>query len=252
MSKLRLEKSQKKSPLKGKGFYIALGVCLVAIGAAAWTTYDSVVKFQAPTAEESGISAGTPSSRTTQQAGTNVSGVKDDRNSSAASSKKEEVSSAPVSSAPEAASSQTSQPANTEPTLCIFPVGKTVTKEFSGTDPVYSLTFNDWRVHEGVDLSAAVGDVVRSITGGVVKEVYDDPILGKTIIIEHTPGFEAYYCGLGETTLVNKGDSVKMAQEIGSVKSVPGEIVEETHLHLGVKKDGKWINPLDVLEKTES
>ena len=31
-----------------KGFYIALGVCLIAIGVAAWTTYDSVINYATP------------------------------------------------------------------------------------------------------------------------------------------------------------------------------------------------------------
>ena len=36
-----------------KGFYIALGVCLIAIGVAAWTTYDSVINYATPEEEPS-------------------------------------------------------------------------------------------------------------------------------------------------------------------------------------------------------
>lgn len=67
MSSLHYEKKHK--PSGGKGFYIALGVCLIAIGVASWTTYDSVVKF---TEEESSSSSYTQS---TQQTQNNVEGV---------------------------------------------------------------------------------------------------------------------------------------------------------------------------------
>ena len=35
------------------GFYLALAVCLVAVGVAAWSTYDAVNSYVEPTAEES-------------------------------------------------------------------------------------------------------------------------------------------------------------------------------------------------------
>ena len=40
-------KYDKKHGKNTKGFYLALGVCLLAVGVAAWTTYDSVVNFTA-------------------------------------------------------------------------------------------------------------------------------------------------------------------------------------------------------------
>ena len=46
----QLNLSNKKSGKSNKGFYIALGVCLIAVGAAAWTTYDSVTKYTTPQA----------------------------------------------------------------------------------------------------------------------------------------------------------------------------------------------------------
>lgn len=42
------ESAHEKSGKRNKGFYIALGVCLIAVGAAAWTTYSSVSNYTSP------------------------------------------------------------------------------------------------------------------------------------------------------------------------------------------------------------
>lgn len=82
-----------------RGFYIALGVCLIAIGVAAWTTYDSVVNYAAP-------NEGTVSSKQVQHTNEAVSGIKVYEEESSepapvissepAPKVKEEVSKAPV------------------------------------------------------------------------------------------------------------------------------------------------------------
>ena len=38
---------KRKTAKNSKGFYIALSLCLVAVGVAAWTTFDSVNNFTA-------------------------------------------------------------------------------------------------------------------------------------------------------------------------------------------------------------
>ena len=64
----------------------------------------------------------------------------------------------------------------------IYPVGQKLTKEFSGKDPIYSQTLNDWRVHEGVDLSAEEGEKVKAVSAGTVKDIYEDPMLGTCLL----------------------------------------------------------------------
>ena len=269
MSNMRFEKTGKKKHKGTKGFYVALGVCLVAVGAAAWTTYDSVKDYMAPATSSSVSSAAPAQSQSDAQAGATVSGVPKDAASSASgkaeskapsttSSKEEAASKASASSSSsskettsKAASSKAETSSEAKPTvaensLVIYPVGKTVTKPYSKGEPVKSLTFGDWRVHNGVDLSAKKGDSVKAMANGTVQEVKSDPMLGKTIVIDHG-AFTASYCGLGDTVLVKKGDTVEVGQEIGSIKEVPSEIVEESHLHLEVTKDGKYVDPLSVM-----
>lgn len=260
MSNMRYA-SPKKSGKGGKGFFVALGVCLIAVGAAAFLTYQNVSQYFSP---EQSASSQQPESKaeSTQPAGNTVSGVKETASSASSS---EAASSAaesePEQSEPEVSDipQEDSQENSAAPTAAqtsgmdsvVFPVGGNVLKEFSGEAPVYSVTLDDWRVHEGVDFAAEKGAVVKAFTGGQVKEIYDDPMLGKTIVISHNGGYEAYYCGLGDTTLVSAGDSVYPGQDIGSVKEIPSEVLDASHLHFGVKKDGVWINPMDALAGAE-
>ncbi len=260
MSKMHFEKTKKKGSKTSKGFYIALGVCLIAIGAAAWTTYDGVKNYMNPAPIQSESSAAVDSSQADQEAGNTVSGIFAESSQEEESSQPESSSSQPEDSSQEPASSETKETAATAPAvssaatpnddLNIYPVGQKVTKEFSGTDPIYSQTLNDWRVHEGVDLSAEEGSMVKAVSAGTVKDIYEDPMLGTTVVIAHKD-FDAYYCGLGSTTLVKTGDTVKLGQEIGSIHVVPSESVEENHLHFGIKQNGQWVNPLDFLTGSE-
>lgn len=250
----------------GKGFYIALGMCLIAIGVASWTTYDSVVQF--------GTESSSSSRQQTEPAQNTVSGIYADRPSSSQSpsssmaqpSSQEEPSkpepSASTAAKPEPAPSSAAEPsapaepepaqsaaAQPEDTSLVYPCGDTVTKNFSGESLIYSETMQDWRAHLGVDLGAKNGDAVSSIGAGIVSEIRKDDLLGNIIEIEHADGLVSRYCGLGDTFLVKEGDSVTAGQKIGSVSTVPYELTERPHLHLEILKDGKYVDPISVLSE---
>ncbi len=245
MNNLHLLSNRSKKN-NSRGFYIALGVCLIAIGVAAWTTYDSVVNYTTPNENSA-------SSATVQQTNEAVSGIK------VTASEPEIV---PESSAPAPSSTAPSQPASSVPQKTVssvpakpasaqvltfkYPVSNTITQKFSGETPVFSKTLQDWRVHTGLDLSAKQEDPVKSAADGTVKDVYADDSLGNTIVITHGT-VEAYYSGLGQTS-VKKGDKVKQGQQIGTIGIVPCESQDPPHLHLAMKKNGKFIDPLTVLK----
>ncbi len=245
MSNLHLlnNKSRKNN---SRGFYIALGVCLIAVGVAAWTTYDSVVNYASP-------NEGTTSSAVTQHTNETVSGIKvfgTDSESSVAAPSKAEPSQAPSkapSKAPSTAPSSVPAKQTTASVLTFtYPVGKDVLQKYSGENPVYSKTMKDWRVHTGVDFSAKLGDAVKAAADGTVKNVYTDDLNGNTIIIMHG-NVETYYCGLKEMS-VKKGAAVKQGQKIGTVGTVAFESTDAPHLHLAMKKSGKFIDPLSVIK----
>lgn len=126
---------------------------------------------------------------------------------------------------------------------------RNIIKDYSGDNPVFSKTFNDWRTHNGIDFALEQGGKINSIADGKVTNIYNDPILGVTVEIEHDGKFTAYYSGLNESTFVKTGDTLEAGQEIGVIDSIPGEIAEGYHLHLSIKKAEKFINPIEILGK---
>lgn len=261
------------------GFYLALAVCLVAVGIAAWSTYDAVHGYLAPeeAATESGLTQqqenevlsgqsastaspvdddpeaprGTPSQPTREAAGSVT--VKTESSGGEASST---ASSEPESSKTEEESSSEAQvPANAplyeiSPEM-VYPVAsKEVQKAYSAGAPVYSETMKDWRIHAGTDLKAESGEQVLACGNGLVQETFTDSMLGNVAVIQHGD-YDFYYCGLGENFLVKAGDVVTMGQAVGTVTAVPVESADQPHLHLEVRRDGAYLDPQSVIEGKE-
>lgn len=250
------------------GFYLALAVCLVAVGIAAWSTFDAVQGYIAATEELDSSGSSSASSRSDDP----------QAQKSPAPSSKPSASAAKPSAAPTATPKpratyvpkpsnppvqETPEPADTEPEEpqvpvnapmyeisgeMIYPVsGETVSKAYSAGAPMYSATMRDWRVHAGADFEAASGEQVLACGNGIVKETYTDSMLGNVVVIEHGD-YLFSYCGLGENFLVKPDDVVTMGQAIGTVTAVPGESADQPHLHLEVRRDSACLDPQAVIE----
>jgi murein DD-endopeptidase MepM/ murein hydrolase activator NlpD len=100
--------------------------------------------------------------------------------------------------------------------------------------------------HSGLDLAASSGTKVRAAGGGVVTFAGYKSTWGNMIRISHGHGYVSQYAH-NSLLLVNKGDRVERGQVIATV----GRTGRATgpHLHFGVSKDGKWIDPLVILKK---
>lgn len=228
-----------------KGFYIALSICIAAIGATAFTTYDTFTHHGKKKTLKSPETQSSQSSQ--QQTNNDVHGITITENKSFDDNVQSHFDPIQKSSLEDDQDNEVEVDAREENALIVYPCSKEVIKEYSGENPVFSKTMNDWRIHSGVDLKASQGDKVVAITNGTVSDIFEDPLLGKTIVIDHSNGIVAFYSGLGETSMVNKNDKVESGQEIGSINDIPSETLDGYHLHLAMKKDGKSINPLDIL-----
>lgn len=278
MSKIKFQginKANNQKKKNNRSFYIALAVCIAAVGIAAWSTYSSVKNYlnpDTPAAVKPGISVGkaisgitdgndnskaqpssdlnSTSSKLTESADNQDADTKPTNNDE----KTDEVGTEPITQQNEQAVETGASVAQVDTQLMgalVYPVGKTILKDYSGETPVYSATFGDWRVHSGIDFAADKGAAVKAMAGGVVKEIYNDDMLGVTIVIEHNGGFIGYYCGLGETTLVKPGNAISAGDIIGSVKSVPSEISDEPHLHLEIKVGDTVVDPMEFLDNRD-
>lgn len=265
------------------GFYLALAVCLVAVGIAAWSTYDAVNSTLAPESTSSQLVSqqasevqqgqetdahpedgegqqpnATPQASGSAQEESSHSAVNDDpeapeNTASAAQETAGQVEPEPTQQPAE--SSQQEQVPATAPlyeisTELIWPVeGGEALNAYSAGAPVYSETMKDWRIHTGTDLSAQAGEEVLACANGQVLETATDPLLGNLVTIEHGD-FVFSYCGLGEDFAVSPGDTVAQGQVIGAITAVPQESAESPHLHLEVRRDQVCLDPQSLLEGT--
>lgn len=129
------------------------------------------------------------------------------------------------------------------------PIEGEISKEYAKDNLVYSETLKEWTTHLGIDIKAERASVVKASADGTVKYIKNDPRYGLTIIIEHSNGFETRYCNLLTTEFVSEGEEVKAGQTIGTVgDSAVYEIVDESHLHFEILKNGENLNPSDYVK----
>lgn len=134
----------------------------------------------------------------------------------------------------------------------IMPVKGEISHEFSNGELVKSETLGVWKTHDGCDILCDLGTEVRSMSEGMVKEIKDDPLWGVYVIVEQSNGLDVQYCGLAKELNVKAGQTVKQGEILGKTSDTNQcEIVQQPHLHLGVKQGGKWIDPLSVIDDQE-
>jgi len=99
--------------------------------------------------------------------------------------------------------------------------------------------------HEGIDIANSVGtNIVAAAKGKVTFAGYKSGY-GRTIIINHGNGYTTLYGHLSKL-LVSAGDRVEKGQVIGKMGSTGRST--GPHLHFEVHKDGKLLNPLNILK----
>ncbi len=209
----------------GKGFYGVLALCLVAVGAAAWSAFNRV-------SEPNTLK--TPSSSSQKITSSEVIPPKSEVQA-------ETPSKIPYSS--EESSSDQTPAAPIVATAFASPMGGGVIKPYSDTELIYSATFSDMRTHLGIDIEGEQGSDVRACGNGIVSAITDDSLLGKCIEIDHGNGVKAKYCGL-DTIFVSLGETVSATTTIGLLGEVPEECEDVSHLHLEFYFEEHPVDPL--------
>ena len=112
----------------------------------------------------------------------------------------------------------------------------------------YNQTTRDWRVHNGVDIAAEEGASVLAAADGTVFAAGKDETMGYTVAIRHPGGYTTHYSCLQETLCVNPGDTVTAGQIIGYVGSTAlVETALGSHLHFAVTNQGSAMDPAEFL-----
>ncbi len=125
----------------------------------------------------------------------------------------------------------------------------TLTTEKSIQDPLENLKVNQGfsYFHPGIDLGAPIGEPVKSIKRGTVREAgYTKDGYGNSVLIDSGNGLISRYAHLSKIE-VTVGETVDMNTEIGQV-GITGHSTGP-HLHLEVLQNGVSINPLSIIPR---
>ena len=112
----------------------------------------------------------------------------------------------------------------------------------------YNQTTRDWRVHNGIDLAAEEGSPVMAAADGEVFTVYEDDVLGHTVVIRHSDGYTTCYSSLSDEIAMKPGDKVTIGDTIGY--AADSAIVESTlgsHVHFSVTHYDEPMDPEEFL-----
>ncbi|MDD2362998.1 MAG: M23 family metallopeptidase [Oscillospiraceae bacterium] len=219
---------------KGKrnfnGFYLALAVCLVAVGGVAIATFYKSTTGIKPKPTDI-INRITTEKRInpTQPVGKVVTDVPKDNTTPTTIKAPDSTTIAKAAD------------------LFILPLSNEIICEYSNNKPVYSKTMNDWRVHNGVDFKGTKGQSVKALADGEIVSINKKDVLwGAIVVINHGYGIESRYCGVTVSSL-KEGDTVKVGDAIGSLSDIPCESAEGPHLHIEILTNDEYVNPVEAI-----
>ena len=226
----------------GKGFYIALMLCVSVIALAAWMIVrqpQEPVQAKAESTPEVRLPVATTPSPSPVPVVETVPPVED--------SVLQPVE-APVADEEPVQQVSVDSQSVTAVAEYVWPVVGPASPNYSMDKLVYNVTMGDWRTHDGIDIQAEVGAMVRAAASGQVEEVYDDDLYGRTVVIRHGEGLYGYYACLQADTRVMPGDWVLVGDVIGAVGDTAlCESAQPPHLHFAMSLGGASINPCDYL-----
>jgi murein DD-endopeptidase MepM/ murein hydrolase activator NlpD len=108
-----------------------------------------------------------------------------------------------------------------------------------------SLPAQNWLPgHRGIDLATSVGRTVRSAAAGEVT--YAGVVVNRPVVsVHHAGGFMSSLEPVDATVRV--GDFVDAGEPLGTVSTAAGHCAPATCVHWGLRRDGRYVNPLDYL-----
>ena len=236
----------------GKGFYIVLFLCVAAIGISGYYLIQTVALDTGISAQAGGDASVTIPDQSVQRPVTPVAPSVQDKPSDTQETQKtqpvQEDDPEPVKQTQEETAAQT-QEESTVSDVFTWPVKGAVLRDFSVETLSLDPTMGDWRTHGGLDIAAAQGVQVLSISAGTVAQVYDDDLMGTTVVVDHGGGLQSWYSNLSTETAVAEGDPVEIGTVLGTVGGTAiAEVGVEPHVHLETVLNGVQVDPKEDLD----
>ncbi len=213
------------SSMGGKGYYIALILCAVAIGISGYLYYSNTGAQDDP---DVGLAVTDPVDNGDLQV----------------------VATQPNNTGTDPSATQPSLQAVPKPMQTVSPVEGEVIAVYAMDSLGYNATTRDWRTHNGIDIAAEAGTKVCAAAAGTVYTVYEDDTMGTTVVIRHEEGYITKYASLAQEVAVQPGETVGMGQPIGIVGNTA--LLESAigdHVHFSVTCNDKTVDPAAFLAK---
>lgn len=214
--------------LKEKGYYLALG-CMALVVAVAGVLY-----YRADGQEDAPVSVADTTSPTLLEDGDTDPRLAVDV----------------IGTTPTTPTTPT-QPEATQPSgpiQTMWPVEGETVAVFAADKLLYNETTRDWRVHHGMDLSAGEGTTVHAAADGEVYTIYEDQVMGTTVVLRHSGGYVTTYASLSPEVTVTVGQQVSMGDALGTVGTTAlTEKALGPHVHFSVTRDGEILDPAEFV-----
>ena len=222
-----MSKRKTGGTISGKGYYIALILCAIAIGISGYLYYRNENKAEQQLQK--------------QQMQKDEASKQDKDVEAVATQPGDTPGKQDETQTPEG--QETQQPAK-KPAKTSPPVTGEAVAQYSMDALCYNQTTRDWRVHNGVDYAAEAGTKVCAAADGKVTKVYEDETMGATVVIDHGSGYSTTYSSLDAQVSVAVGDAVTMGQSIGKVgQTALLENAMGDHVHFSVSCNGQIVDP---------
>lgn len=132
-----------------------------------------------------------------------------------------------------------------------FPCEAEVVSQYSGNTPVFSEILQDWRTHPATDFASETQFDVKAIADGVIEDIYDDGLMGMTVLIDHGNEIKSVYQSLDETISIKTGDEITAGTVIGKAgKSAVVEQYDNKYLlHFAMLENGAYKDPAEYISQ---
>ena len=233
------DKFQQLGGMTGKGFYIVLVLCMAVIAVSGYQIYRVSNRTAQPVAGEIEVVVplNTPRPAPTP----------------AVSAQAPAETPRPTPTPPPVVETVATEPEIKDKpvaTTYVWPVKGEILADFSLEVQAFDVTMGDWRTHDGIDIAAALGTEVRATGNGTVIGVYEDDLMGTTVVIDHGNNVTSLYANLAGTPTVTEGQPVEAGAIIGAVgKTAKAESKRNDHLHFEMTKDGAAVDPINYMPK---
>ena len=109
---------------------------------------------------------------------------------------------------------------------------------------IYFPTLDQYKCNPAIIISAEVGTDVVSAAQGVVEDIYEDPIVGTSMVVSLGNGYKLIYGQLSDLS-VGISDTVEAGTVIGKVANPTKYFTEEgSNLYFELVKDDSPVDPM--------